>query len=55
MNYISVNSKPDHPPGDSWRFTHFQCSGVGFLPNFLWLGGVGFELEVFFSVLVQET
>ena len=54
--YVSVNFKPDHPPpratpGDSHVPT---ARGVRFLPNFLCLGGRGFELEKFSTVLKEK-
>ena len=51
-NYVSVNSKPDHPlrvtPGNSQVVT---ASGVGFSPIFLCPRGWGFELGKFPTVL----
>ena len=44
---VSVNSKPDHPPG----IRTFSLPGVGFSQNFLCPGGRAFELEKFSTVL----
>ena len=41
--YVSVNSKPDYPPGDPRGFAHSHCPG-GFAQLFC-PGGRGFELE----------
>ena len=54
---VSVTSKPDNPPplpatlGDSHVLT---ARRVGFPPNFLCLGGQGFELEKFSTVLKEK-
>ena len=58
---VSVNSKPDHTPGDPRGFAPSHCPGVGFSPNFLCQGGRGFESEKFptkqknFSIGFKET
>ena len=51
---VSVNSKPDHPPGYPQRFACFHFPGVGLLPNFLCPGGWSFELEKFPTVLKEK-
>ena len=62
FDYVSVNSKPGHPPGDS----HVPIApGIGLLLNFLSPGGWGFEFEEFsivwkekcsnFSICFKET
>ena len=48
---ISVNSKHDHPPGDSQVLT---ARGVECSPNFLCPGGRGFEFEKFPTVLKEN-
>ena len=54
--YVSVNSKPDHPPlratpGESHVLT---ARGVGFFAQLSLPGGRGFELEKFFTVLKEK-
>ena len=49
QNYVSVNSKPDHPPGRAPGIRTFSLpGGVGFSPNHLCPGGWGFQLEKWF-------
>ena len=54
--YVSVNSKPDHPPppGDPRGFAPSHCPGVGFSPNFLCPGVRSFEIEKFSAVLKEK-
>ena len=47
---MSVNSKPDHPPGRRPGIFMFSLPGGQFLPNFLCPGSQGFELEKFPTV-----
>ena len=51
---VSVSSKPDHPPGDPRDLHILTARGIRFLPNFLCLGGRGFELEKFPTVLKEK-
>ena len=51
IDYVSVNSKPDHSPGDSRDSHGLTALGVGFSKNFLCPGGHGFESKKFSTVL----
>ena len=54
--YVSVNSKPDHPPGRPSGIRTFSLppGGSGFRPTFFARGGRGFELEKFSTVLKKK-
>ena len=51
---LSVNSKPDHLPGDTQGLARSHCSRVGFSSKFLCWGSRGFELEKFSTVLKEK-
>ena len=53
-NNASVSSKNDHPLGRPPGIRTFSLPGVGVLPNFLFLGGRGFELEKCSAVLKEN-
>ena len=56
-SYVSVNSKPDHPPGDPRGFARSHCPRGRIFAQLPLPGGGGwaFELEKFSAVLKEKS
>ena len=52
--YVSVSSKPDHPPGNPQGFTHFHCPRGQVFAQLSLPGESGFESEKFPTVLKEN-
>ena len=51
---LSVNSKPEHPPGDPRGFAHSHCPGGQVFAKLSLPGGRGFESEKFPTALKEK-